>query len=161
MQNDLITKSSKSFLPRVLSPKKSLQTKFDDLLDNFFGDSFSGLPVSYSNLINTLEPRVNIYEDEKSYYIEAEVAGIKKEDVKVECHSNNLVIKAEKEEEKTEKNKNYHRVESSYGSMMRSFDLPFDADQEKIDAQIKDGVLKIVLPKATENNSKTKEIKVK
>src|SRR5215831_1863201 len=59
-----------------------------------------------------------------------------------------------------EKNKKYHRVERSYGSFMRSFSLPEDADGTKVAAEYKDGVLKVHLPKSEKSQPKAIEVKV-
>ena len=70
-----------------------------------------------------------------------------------------LVIRGEKKHEKEEKDENYHFVERSYGTFVRSIPLPKEVKRDQINASYKDGVLKIVLPKSEE--AKTKEIKIK
>ncbi|HEY6953069.1 MAG TPA: Hsp20/alpha crystallin family protein, partial [Bacteroidota bacterium] len=75
--------------------------------------------------------------------------------------SNILTIQGEKKAEKESKEKNFHRVERSYGSFQRSFTLPTTVKNDKIDAEFKDGILKIMLPKAEEAKPKQIEVKVK
>lgn len=143
------------------APVHSLQKEIDGLFSNFFRDFDVGVPTS-SGLIKTFQPRVNIAEDEKSYYIDAELAGVKKEDVKLEYHDDKtLTISAEKREENKESGKNYHRVESSYGSFFRSFYLPDNVDTKTINAEMKDGVLRVVLPKSVKTESKGNQIAIK
>lgn len=79
-------------------------------------------------------PLVDITEDEKEYLIKAELPEVKKEDVKLTIQDNVLSISGERKYEKEEKGKKYHRVERAYGSFMRSFTLPEDADGSKVSA---------------------------
>lgn len=104
--------------------------------------------------------RVDISEDEKALYIEAEVPGAKKEDIKLQVDDGVLTISAERKQETEEKKKNYHRVERIYGHFSRSFSLGDNIDQEHIDAKYDNGVLHVTLPK-TEPVKNTKEISVK
>ncbi len=105
-------------------------------------------------------PLVDIEETEKEYLIKAELPEIKKEDVKVTVENDVLTIAGERKFEKEEKGKKYHRVERSYGSFVRSFTLPEDADGTKVSAEYKDGVLRIHLPKSEKAKPKAIEVKV-
>jgi HSP20 family protein len=160
MSNNLITSSKETLLPKVLSPLKSLQSQVDELFDSFL-DGFRDDFTLRSDFGKTFQPKVNISEDEKAYHIEAQLAGVNKEDVKVQCDNGILQIKAEKKAEKTQEKKNYHRLEYSFGSYSRSFALPGNADSDNIDAQMKDGILKITLPKSANRNPASKEIKIR
>jgi HSP20 family protein len=90
----------------------------------------------------------------------AEIPEMKKEDIKLNVSDDVLTITGERKYEKEEKNKKYHRVERSYGSFMRSFSLPENADGTKVSAEYKDGVLKIHLPKSEKSKPKAIEVKV-
>jgi HSP20 family protein len=105
-------------------------------------------------------PLVDITEDEKEYLIKADLPEVKKEDVKISVQDGVLVISGERKYEKEEKGKKYHRVERSYGSFERSFSVPADAEEEKVSAQFKDGVLMVHLPKGETAKPKRLEIKV-
>lgn len=105
-------------------------------------------------------PLVDITEDEKEYLINAELPEVKKEDVKLTIRDNVLSISGERKYEKEEKGKKYHRMERAYGSFMRSFALPEDADGSKVSAEYKDGVLKVHLPKSEKAKPKAIEVKV-
>lgn len=105
-------------------------------------------------------PLVDISEDEKEYVIKAEVPEMKKEEIKINIHDDVLSISGERKYEKEEKGKKYHRVERAYGSFMRSFTLPEDADGSKVNAEYKDGVLKVHLPKSEKAKPKAIEVKV-
>jgi HSP20 family protein len=105
-------------------------------------------------------PLVDISEDEKEYLIKAELPDVKKENVKISVQDGVVSISGDRKYEKEEKGKKYHRVERSYGSFMRSFTLPEDADESKISAEYKDGVLHVHLPKAEKPKPKSIEVKV-
>jgi HSP20 family protein len=105
-------------------------------------------------------PLVDIAEDEKEYVIKAELPEVTKDDVKVSLQEGVLTITGERKFEKEEKGKKYHRVERAYGSFARSFSLPEDAEPTKGQAEFKDGVLKVHLPKSEKAKPKSVEVKV-
>jgi HSP20 family protein len=105
-------------------------------------------------------PAVDIAEDDKEYIVKAELPGLNKENIKVSVEGGVLSIAGERKVEKEEKNKKYHRIERSYGSFTRSFTLPDDASGEKVNAEFKDGVLKVHLPKEEKAKSKSVEVKI-
>src|SRR5436309_8641460 len=92
-------------------------------------------------------PLVDITEDDKEYLIKAELPELRKDDVKVTVEGGVLTISGERKFEKEEKDKRYHRIERSYGSFLRSFSVPDDADDTKVNAEFKDGVLFVHLQK--------------
>ncbi len=105
-------------------------------------------------------PAVNEKEDEKAYYVEVDLPGVKKEDINVEVKDNILVISGERKFKKEEKDKGYVRTESFFGRFERRFTLPADADAEKIEAKVEDGVLHLMIPKVEEKEN-TKKIEIK
>ena len=105
-------------------------------------------------------PSVDITEDEKEYLITADAPGVKKDDLKVTVENGTLTVSGERKSEKEEKGKKFHKVERSFGSFSRSFTLPEDAEDEKLSAQFKEGVLTVHLPKSTKAQAKNKEIKI-
>ena len=105
-------------------------------------------------------PVVDITEDDKEYVVKAEIPEMKKEDIKINVHDDVLTMSGERKYEKEEKAKKYHRVERAYGSFMRSFTLPEDADGSKISAEYKDGLLKVHLPKSEQAKKKAIEVKI-
>jgi HSP20 family protein len=106
-------------------------------------------------------PRVDIAETEKEFSIKAEIPAVKKEDVKVTIDNGVLTIKGERKQEKEEKDKKFHRVERLYGSFTRSFTLPDNVDESKIEASFKDGVLNLSLAKTEETKPKAIDVKIK
>ena len=105
-------------------------------------------------------PLVDITEDEKEYLIKAELPDMKKEDVRLTVENEVLAISGERNFEKEEKGKKYHRVERAYGSFVRRFSLPEDADGSKVTADFKDGMLQVHLPKSQKAKPKAIEITV-
>ena len=105
-------------------------------------------------------PSVDISETESAYLIKGEIPGVKKEDVKISIQDGMLTIQGERKQEREEKGKKFHRVECSYGSFMRSFRVPDDADEGKVKAEFKDGMLNITLPKSAKAKPKAINVSV-
>jgi HSP20 family protein len=103
-------------------------------------------------------PLADITEDEKEYLIKAELPELKREDVKVTVENGVLTITGERKFEKEEKKKKYHRIERGYGTFVRSFTLPEDADANRVKAEFKNGLLTMHLPK--NEKAKPKQIEV-
>ena len=118
----------------------------------FFDDMLSDLAVERNM-------KCDIYEKDNKVFIEMDVPGYDKKDIKVECNKGNIVIKAEKEQN-TEENKKYlHRERKIYGKVERSFHLE-DIDEDTMTAEFKDGILRISVSKIDEDKNK-KYIEVK
>ncbi|WAM32625.1 Hsp20/alpha crystallin family protein [Caldicellulosiruptor naganoensis] len=90
--------------------------------------------------------RTDIKETENEYIIEAELPGVKKEDIKIELYDNRLTIKAETKREEKEERENFIRRERRYGAFSRTFYLD-NVKEDGIKAKYEDGILKIILPK--------------
>lgn len=105
-------------------------------------------------------PSVDISETDTAYLIKAEIPEVNKEDVKVTLQDGMLTISGERRQEKEEKNKKFHRVERSYGSFVRSFRVPDDADANTIAAQFKGGMLNVTLPKSKKSESKSINVSI-
>ncbi len=99
---------------------------------------------------NAWTPAVDIFEDKDSIQVRAEVPGVKSEDVKIDVENNILTLRGERKLEHEDKKDDYHRIERFYGSFTRQFVLPRTVDAEQIDAQLKEGVLTVRLPKRAE-----------
>jgi HSP20 family protein len=105
-------------------------------------------------------PSVDISENPEEFVIKAEVPGVNKDDVKVSIEDGVVSIQGERKQEKEEKDKKFHRIERSYGSFLRSFSLPSNIDDAKVQAQFKDGLLTVRLPKSASAKPKSVEVKV-
>lgn len=125
-----------------------------------FEDVFNERVTPFFSSIVTPSFKVDISEDEKAVYVDADMPGMKKEDVKVAMEDDVLCISAERSHEEEEKKKNYHRIERSWGSLSRSFTVGDNVDVDHIQASYENGVLHIVLPKKEPEAKKSKEVKV-
>ena len=105
-------------------------------------------------------PLVDITEDEKEYTIKAELPEVQKNDVKVTVENGVLTVSGERKFEKEEKTRKYHRVERAYGSFARSFSVPEDADDTKVTAEFKDGLLTVRLGKHEKAQPRSVDVKV-
>lgn len=140
-------------VPRISDLSREMNRLFDSFLR---GDvTEEGLANSYWT------PAVDILEKDDAYTLEAELPGLKKDDVKISVQDNILTLRGERKDERKESKKGYLRMETNYGSFTRSFTLPTTINASKIEAEFKDGILKIEIPKAEEAKPKMIEVKVK
>ncbi|BAU54535.1 Hsp20/alpha crystallin family protein [Mucilaginibacter gotjawali] len=128
---------------------------FSDVFDSILNDSF------LSDKLATRVPAVNISETETQFHIELAAPGLKKEDFKISLDKNVLSVSADKKTENVEEGKKFSKREYSYNSFTRSFTLPEAADQNKIEAEYTDGILKLYVAKKEEAKIQTREIAVK
>lgn len=115
---------------------------FSGMIDKLFNESFG------NSEMRKFSPAVDIAEDEQAFEIQVAVPGMKKQDFKVDLSEGRLTISGERKIEAKKEGKNYHSIETQYGSFARSFYVPDNVKSDKIEAIYEDGVLKITLPKA-------------
>ena len=131
---------------------RDLSTRFNSLLSEF---------DNKESQLGGFVPTVNTREGEFSYHVDADLPGVKKEDIKVDITDNVITISGERNNSEEIKEEDYRRVETSFGKFERSFTLPKGVDTENISATSKDGVLEVVIPKMKSETKKAKEIEVK
>ena len=142
------------FVPRV----HPLGFLGDDV-DRLFGRMLNGFPGVHAGSESLRAfPAVDVREDEENFYAEAELPGVKMDDVDVSVVGNELTLKGERKQDEEAKG-NYHRQERIVGSFTRVFQLPVDIDTQKVEATLSDGVLRITLPKAA--TARPRQISVK
>ena len=107
------------------------------------------------------QPPVDIYEDENSVIIKAELPDVELKDIQVKIEENTLMLRGERKQDQTVRKENYHRIERFYGCFQRSFALPLTIDRENVRATCERGVLTIILPKKEENRPKQINVEVK
>lgn len=95
-------------------------------------------------------PLTDVYETKDDYVFKVELPGVSKEDVKVEVNGDTMEIKGERKEDKDIKREDFHRNERICGSFIRNFQLPKNADGQKMSASMKDGILELHIPKREE-----------
>lgn len=127
---------------------------FEDFFNNFFSDDFFA-PA----MLNNNSFKVDVKEDDNQYLVEADLPGMKKENINLEYENNYLTISAKKEDVLEDKRDNYVRRERSYGEFRRSFYVD-NVDESKVDASFTDGVLKIALPKKEKGKENRRQIDI-
>jgi len=103
-------------------------------------------------------PAIDIYEDADGVRLSAELPGLTVENIDLRVENNTLTLKGERKLERSDNKDNYRRIERSYGTFARSFTLPSSVDTEKVQAEFKNGVLNVFLPRKEE--TRPKQIKV-
>ena len=129
-----------------------------DRMNRLFEDAGRGWRTDEPTATTTWSPAVDIFETEGEIVVKAELPGMERKDITLNLEKNVLALKGERRFEKETKDDNYHRIERSYGTFSRAFSIPATVDEEKIRADYKDGVLKIVLP--NKEQSKPKQIRI-
>lgn len=124
-----------------------LPSVFDDLFKPW-NDWFDNGNIVSSRMLTI--PAVNVTDSNEAYVIAIAVPGLKKEDLNIDVEGNLITISAEISEDKEENTKMFTREEYNYSCFSRTFTLPDEVKKEKIDAEYKDGILKIHLPKTEE-----------
>src|SRR2546423_5026735 len=130
----------------------SSENQLNRLFSDFFGRA------SQEQNLTSWAPAVDIYEGEHELVVKADLPDIRPEELDIRVENNILTIRGERKFEKKVDEKNYLRVERSYGSFARSFALANTVNSEAINADYKDGVLTLTIPKREE--AKPKQIKV-
>ena len=136
-------------------PFSTLQREIDRLFEDFG----RGFPSFGRWGTQELLPSVDVTESDKEIEITAELPGLEEKDVQINIADNVLTIRGEKKAEKEEKDKQYHRVERSYGAFSRSLELPAGVNPDSIKASIAKGVLTVTVPKPAA--AQVKKIQVK
>jgi len=126
-------------------------------IDKFFDEDWDFMPVIPFR--GKHSPQVDVFQDKKNVYVEMPLAGVKPEDVEISVEDDVLTVSGKTEEKKEEKQKDYIRKEIRKGVFERTVVLPSKVKENKADAEFKNGMLKIVLPRAAE--AKKKKLKVK
>jgi len=126
-------------------------------MGSIFDDDF--FPVMSNNVSSM--PAVNIKEDDKEFMLDLAVPGIDKKDLKIDINEDVLTISSETKNESEENKDGYKRKEFSYTSFCRSFQIPENVNREKIEANYKDGILSVSLPKFEEEKNKiSRQVKI-
>jgi HSP20 family protein len=131
----------------------SLQDRVNQLFNQTFGgfENFGfEQPLTSENFL----PPVDIFEDEHNINLQAEIPGVKQEDLNITLENNVLTITGERKFQHEEKKENFHRMERRFGKFTRSFTLPASVNAENVIANFENGLLNITLPKREEFKAK-------
>ncbi|MGD9950705.1 MAG: Hsp20/alpha crystallin family protein [Desulfobulbus sp.] len=146
-------------------PMLQVHRDIDHLFDRFFqgwGFPETGALGSTTNLSADafLKPKVDLSAADTEYLLTVEVPGVTEKDVSVDIRNNTMTIKGVKKQEKEEQEKNYYRIERSYGSFQRVLSLPEDVDQDNTKAAFKNGVLSITMPRKAQPVGEVKQVEI-
>ena len=156
MADSLITRKDHN---HNMARRYSYQKDFNDLVTNFL-NGWNDFPLE-NTALKSLEPKIEISENEKNVTVLAEMPGINEKDIDMEISSDGyLTISGEKKHETKEGRKGNYFSEISYGSFSRTIPLPWDLQYNEAQADYTDGVLSIVIPKSTEEQCKKKKITI-
>lgn len=147
--------------PSMLAPRweQEVERMFDEFWRRPFPSLFSPERWWPTGAFRMPAPALDVFEEKDEVVVKADLPGLSKEDIEVNLTGSALTIKGEKKKEEEIKDKDYYRCERSYGSFIRSLELPCEVKADQVAASFKNGVLEIRLPKTEE--AKKKEIKVK
>lgn len=109
--------------------------------------------------VGQIVPAIDVTESDQQYLVSAEIPGVKKDDLEIEVQDRAVTIRGEKKSEREKSDEKARRLERAYGAFSRSFTLPEDADDTKIDASFEDGVLKVAIAKRPE--AKPQQVAIK
>lgn len=138
-------------------PFRDLKT-IQEEMNRLFSTSLSGGLADDQMASGAWSPSVDIHENKDQIVLEAELPGMNREDFDLSVENNVLTLRGERRFEKKSEQDNYHRVERAYGSFVRSFTLPQSVTSEGAQAEYKNGVLRVVLPKREEVKARRIEI---
>ena len=143
------TRSGRGIVPwRPFRDLDEVQRRFEDMWPVWpFTGRFPGWDGEWM-------PAIDMYEKDDTYMVKVELPGMKEKDVDVQIIGDRIAIKGEKKAESEVKEENYYRNERSYGSFIRTIDLPSDANRDKIEATFEDGVLEVSIPKTAAAKAK-------
>lgn len=121
------------------APLWALRNEMDNFMSSFSGDG---------GLVAGFDAMLDLSETDDEIEVKMDVPGIQADDIEVEVAGNTLFITGERQEEKEETGKTYHRIERTSGSFSRSVTLPCDVESDHIEAECENGVLTVTLPKS-------------
>jgi HSP20 family protein len=127
-------------------------------IDRLFEDPFAWATATTS-FFEGWTPKVDVYEDRDKITVQAELPGMKKEEIELSVHNNVLTISGERKQEQERKEGETYRSERYVGRFQRSVTLPQPVDAAKVDARYKDGILTVTCPKTEEAKRRQIEIK--
>lgn len=145
----------RGYLP-IQGRERSEYDLFKDIEDMFNRNVAGNLEFPVSKVPMSL----NIQESKEGYHVEAELPGVKKEDIDVSMKGDYLIIKGDKKSFNEERKDQYHRIERSHGNFYRAVLIPKDVDHSNISASLNDGVLKIDVMKSYASDHSEKKINI-
>jgi HSP20 family protein len=133
---------------QIINDNRGVLNRLRNQLNQIFDQDLSVFTDGGTDIMTSnWSPSVDIREEDDKYVFIADIPGVDPKKIEVTAENGTLTIKGEREEEKKEEKKGYKRVERSWGSFYRRFNLPDNVSTDKIVAKSKNGVLELTLPK--------------
>jgi HSP20 family protein len=154
---ELLSKNLPQRRSSEANPILRLQENMNRMFNNFF-DSADLAPFKEDGLGSF--PKIDIKETSKAVMITAELPGLDAKDIDISISDDVLTLRGEKNMESESKEENYYRMERSYGSFHRTIPLPMEVESENVNAEFKNGVLKVTVTKKPEAQRKAKKIEI-
>lgn len=161
--------SSNNLIPPSASAAGNPMMQLHREIDRLFDETFRGFglrslpkPFDWAGTVEdtTFRPSLNVSSDEKSYEVSLEAPGMTKSDLSLDIKGDVLTIRGEKREEQEDRERHFYRVERRYGMFQRVLSLPDDADIDAIEASMKDGVLKVRIPRREVAEGTVKKVEI-
>jgi HSP20 family protein len=128
-----------------------MKRQMDQLFEGFSGTTGQGLRGG-------VFPLINVTEDKNNFYLHAELPGVKADDLDIQATATSIAVSGERKIPSEVDNAKYHRRERDAGKFSRMIGLPSEIDSEKVEANLKNGILKLIVPKA--DSAKPRQISV-
>ena len=155
---NIVRRSEGSILPGTanVDPFQMMREmlSIEPLRHLFGGGLFERLPMQQQFM-----PQFEVRETNDGYVFKADLPGVRDEDLDITIAQNRLTVSGHREMEQRDEHDRYYAVERSYGTFQRTFTLPTDIDESRVDAELRDGVLSLKVPKSREHQPKKVQIK--
>ncbi|GJL79727.1 MAG: molecular chaperone Hsp20 [Nitrospinaceae bacterium] len=160
----------KNLIPRINdddkylmeSPFANMEREMNRMFRNFSRNFFDEASFGTDLMAPTAPmPKVDVTETDGEVQVVAELPGLDEKDVDVSLSENVLTLKGEKKHEKEEKQKNFYRMERTFGKFQRRIALPAEIESDKVEASFKKGILTVKLPKSEKAQKEAKKITIK
>jgi HSP20 family protein len=138
------------FQGQEAAPSAGVWDPFRAMRDALRWDPFREVESAFGGDYQAFAPRFDVKETKEAYVFQADVPGVKENDLEISLTGNHLAISGHREQEKREQNEAFYAAERTYGSFTRTFTLPDGADAENVRAELKNGVLALTIPKKPE-----------
>ena len=139
---------------RIRSPFGDLE-RMRQQMDRLFDDAMTPHRLHQAGVF----PLINLTEDKNKFYVRAELPGVRADELDLQVTGNNLAISGERKIAAEDESAKYHRREREAGTFSRMIGLPSEVDSDKVEAQLENGILTVVVPKA--EIAKPKQISVR
>lgn len=138
-----------------------LRQRWQREINRLFGDPFGEwLSPDEESFMEDWMPAINVYEEKDDFVVEAELPGMKRDEIHIYMSGDNLNITGQRREEHEEKGRDAYRSERYFGHFHRMIPLPVAVNADAIEARYRDGILTVTCPKTEEARGKQVEVKV-